>query len=112
MFELTESQRALQEAARKLAGRMINDAGSDPTQRLVHGFELCVTRKPGVRELGLLRKALDERLSQFKKDPESAARIISVGQAPIDSKLDSAELAAYTTIARMMLNLSEFITKG
>ena len=71
-----------------------------------------MARKPDVRELGLLRKALDGRLIQFKKAPESAVKIISVGQSPSDSNLDPAELAAYTTIARMMLNLSEFITKG
>lgn len=100
------------EAARKLAGRMIGEAGEAPGARIAHGFEICMARQPTERELGLLQKALKERLIQFKSDPESAAKLLSVGHSAHDAQIESAELAAYATLARMMLNLSEFITKG
>jgi hypothetical protein len=100
------------EAARKLAERMIQEGGVDPAERLVYGFELGMARKPSARELNLLRNALDARLTGFKNIPESAANVLSVGQSPYSSIIDSAELAAYATIGRMILNLSEFITKG
>ena len=100
------------EAARELAGRMIHEAPADPGRRIAHGFEICMARPPTDREAALLRAALDKRLAQFAADPDSAAKLLSVGQSSRDGNLDPAELAAYTTIARMMLNLSEFITKG
>ncbi|MFT5412177.1 MAG: hypothetical protein ACI9NC_004915, partial [Verrucomicrobiales bacterium] len=100
------------EAARKLAERMLHEAGPDPAQRLAHGFTLCMARQPTARELQLLRRALDERMVQFKADPAAAAPLLKVGQSPHDAKIDPAELAAYATVARIIMNLSEFITKG
>jgi hypothetical protein len=100
------------EAARKLAERMIHKSGSDPAKRIAYGFELCTARQPTEREAVLLRKALDDRLGQYRSDEEAAAKLLSVGQAPKDTNIEPAELAAYTTIARILMNLSEFITKG
>ena len=100
------------EAARKLAERVIKDGGDGPDDRIRRGFELCLSRQPTESELKLLRTALNEGLQRFKRDPETANKLLSVGQSPRDPSLDAAELAAYTTLARMLLNLSEFITKG
>ena len=60
----------------------------------------------------MLKSALDEHLAQYKATPESATKLLSVGQSPRHAEIDSAELAAYTTVARILLNLSEFVTKG
>ncbi len=100
------------EAARKLAERVIKRGGASPDERIRHGFKLCLSRQPTGRELKLLRKSLDEAALRFKGDAEAANKLVSVGQSPRDPSLDAAELAAYTTLARMLLNLSEFITKG
>ncbi|GAG09587.1 unnamed protein product, partial [marine sediment metagenome] len=45
-------------------------------------------------------------------DPEAAKKLLSVGMSPRDESLAIAEHAAYTQVARMLLNLSEFLTKG
>ena len=100
------------EAARMLARRMMREGGAEPAQRIAHGFQLCMARKPTARELQLLSKALAEHLMRFKGEPDAAADLLAVGQSPQDTTIDPVELAAYTTVARMLLNLSEFITKG
>jgi hypothetical protein len=100
------------EAARKLAERMIHESDADPDQRIAHGFQLCTARQPTERESALLRRALHDRLVQYQSDKDAAAKLLSIGQSTPDSAIDPAELAAYATIARMLLNLSEFITKG
>ncbi|MCP5113827.1 MAG: hypothetical protein GY953_23595 [bacterium] len=71
-----------------------------------------MARPPTAAESELLRDALSRCLAEFKNDTEAANKQLSVGQSPRDLKIEPAELAAYTTVARMMLNLSEFITKG
>ncbi|MEZ5325962.1 MAG: PSD1 and planctomycete cytochrome C domain-containing protein [Verrucomicrobiales bacterium] len=100
------------EAARKLAERIIHESGSDPARRIAYGFELCTARRPTEREAVLLRKALNERLSQYRASEAATAKLLSVGQSPNDPAIEPAELAAYTAIARILMNLSEFITKG
>ena len=100
------------EAARKLAERMILEGGEGKQERVALGFKLCVSRRPTERELQILLGSLDDELERFKGDPEAALKLVSVGQSKRDPALRVDELAAYTTVARMLLNLSEFITKG
>lgn len=100
------------EAARKLGERMIAETTGNPRQRLSFGFELCLSRQPEPDELKLLHNALEARLARFKSDPEAAKKLLAVGESPVSDQIDRAELAAYTTVARIILNLSEFITKG
>ena len=99
------------EAARKLAERMIHETTADPAARITHGFGLCTAREPTAAELSLLKKALVESSERYKSDPDAAAKILTVGESPHDTRIPPVELAAYTDLARMMLNLSEFITK-
>jgi hypothetical protein len=59
----------------------------------------------------VLRETFDRRLVAFKAKPEAAAKLLSAGESPVDERLDKPELAAYATIAGMILNLDETITK-
>lgn len=100
------------EAARKLGERMILEAPrEEPAMRLRHGFQLCFSRQPKSTELDLLRKTLESRLSDFRKHPEAAAKLLAVGQSAVNDQIDHDELAAWTSVARVLLNLSEFVTK-
>jgi hypothetical protein len=51
-------------------------------------------------------------MAHYKADGEAAKSLLSVGALPGNKQLNAAEHAAYTAIARMLLNLSETITKG
>lgn len=100
------------EAARKLAERILAGDASGPLVRISRGFELCLSRPPDPEELKFLHEALRERQAFFAADIEAAKKLLSVGASTIAADVDAAELAAYTTVARIILNLSEFITKG
>jgi len=63
-------------------------------------------------ELALLQKALADQLAHFQANPEAEAKLLAVGHSPRDADLKAEELAAYANVARMLVNLSEFITKG
>lgn len=100
------------EAARKLGERMVLEAPkADPTSRLTYGFELCFSRPPGPKELQLLLNAYQTQLADFKADPESAKQLLTVGQSSTNNQINSVELAAWSSVARILLNLSEFITR-
>ena len=101
------------EASRKLAERMMRDAPPDATidDRLTWAFRLATAHAPAPEELKVLRETFDRRLAAFNKSPDTAKKLLAIGESPRDPKLNEPELAAYTTVASMLLNLDEVITK-
>jgi hypothetical protein len=100
------------EAARLLGRRMLKEGGGTIESRITFGFGLATARIPNASELAGLRAAFDARLLQYQNDPAAAEKLLSVGAMPRDLSIDVAEHAAYTQVARVLLNLSEFLTKG
>jgi hypothetical protein len=98
------------EAARHLAGRMLVSADND-TKRIRNGFQRCHTRLPTQQELFVLLAELNARRNRYKSASESAKQLLSVGESEVDASLPPTELAAWTSVARVMMNLSEFVTK-
>ena len=99
------------EASRKLAERVMRERRGGADERIALAFRLVVARGPTPREAALLREALASYLDDYKANPEAAARYLSQGESPRDAELDASELAAYSTLASMMLNMDETITK-
>jgi len=100
------------EAARKLAERSIKEAGPDPQGRLDFAFRLATGRAPDDAERAILRKTLDTMLAEYRTDTSGAKALLEVGASPSDPSIAASELAAYTAVANMILNMDEVITKG
>jgi len=98
------------EASRKLAERVMHDRAS-PDERVVQEFRLVTARPPTAQEMTVLREALANYLSDYKRDPAAARKFVSQGESSRDEKLDVSELAAYSALASLMLNIDETITK-
>jgi mono/diheme cytochrome c family protein len=99
------------EAARALAQRALLEGGKDEKSRLTYAFRLATARTPTGKEVDVLRRLLDGRLGTYRKDRQAAMKLLSVGESPRDRRLDPAEHAAWTTVASVILNLDETITK-
>ena len=99
------------EASRGLAERMLIEGGPSSSERIRLAFQLATARTPSERELKTLMVGLEKRLVTFQADPESAAKLLNVGEKKPASGLDPAELAAYTITASVILNLDETVTK-
>ncbi len=99
------------EAARGLAERMMNEAGSQPEQRVALGFRLATARPPDPEEVSVLIQQYDAQLAECRKNPEAALKVINTGESKPDESLDPVELAAWTMVANVILNLDETITK-
>jgi hypothetical protein len=56
-------------------------------------------------------RGYDYYRTRFEADPAAALKLVSEGDAPRDPSLDVPQLAAYTNIASLMLNLDEAVTK-
>ena len=99
------------EASRVLAERMLHEGGVTPEERIAYGFRRAVARRPNQAEMKVLADGLQRRLAKYQHDPEAARKLLAVGDAKSDPKLDPAELAAYTMTASAILNLDETITR-
>ncbi|QDT97157.1 PSD1 and planctomycete cytochrome C domain-containing protein [Gimesia aquarii] len=99
------------EAARKLAERMLIEGGSHVDGQIKYGFRLVTARNPSKAELAVFREAYDTDLKNYTNDQAAAIRLLQVGDSSFDTKLNTARLAAYTSLARLFLNLDEAITK-
>ena len=51
-------------------------------------------------------------MTRYQKDPQSAAKVLRVGEAPVRQGLAEPELAAYTLIANLLLNLDETVMRN
>jgi hypothetical protein len=99
------------EAARLVAERIIKEGGSTPEARIAYAFRLATGRVPNTTESRILSDSFHHALDRFQTTPESAAEYLNVGEYTRDQKLDVKELAAYTTVSSLILNLDETITR-
>jgi hypothetical protein len=95
------------EAARALAARTLKEASASvPAERATLAFRLCTARRPQPAELLPLLSFEEAQLERFKADPVAARAV--AGTAP---PAEAAELAAWTMVANVLLNLDETLTK-
>jgi hypothetical protein len=100
------------EAARALATRVLREGGGDADARIAWAWREVLARKANPEEHATLRALLDKHLAQFRAEPDAAGRYLKVGRFPVPAGLDAAELAAWTDVARALLNLHETITRS
>jgi hypothetical protein len=99
------------EAARAFAERTLSLRASSDESRLSAAFQAATARRPRPEELAILTRGLEDQKGRFGRDPEAARVFTSDGESRSDQRLDPCELAAYTAMAQLILNLDETITK-
>ncbi len=95
------------EAAQSLAKRMLSQADATPAQRVAFGFMACLAREPNEQESQSLVTLYESELSHFTKEPAAATAMCG----GVVEGVDSAQLAAWTVVANVLLNLDEMVTK-
>ena len=98
------------EAARVFAERVIRSSGSE-RKRVRTAFIEATGRSPRGVEMNVLLAKLGELRETYKADPESAKKLVSVGDSKHDEKLPVEDVAAYAGLCNLILNLDEVITK-
>ena len=99
------------EAARFLAARMLTQGGDTAAGRINLAFRLATGRFPDPQERAVLVEAAQEALADYRQHSGQATALLAVGASRSDPRLNPSELAAWTTVASIILNLDETITK-
>jgi hypothetical protein len=100
------------EAARHLAYRMLHEGGASDADRLRFGFRLVTARVPAEDECAILVQNLEAQRSLFRANDEAARKATSVGESPVPDDVPRDELAAFTMVANLLLNLDEAVTRN
>jgi len=99
------------EAARVFAERIVREGGKADAERLAFAFRQALSRIPTSREQEILISLRKKHLDEYLEAKEAADQLLSIGDRPKPNDIDSAELAAWTSVARVILNLPESIIR-
>ena len=106
---------AMIEMARALGNRILKKNFTDDNHRLKYAFQLCLTRPPSSQELAQLRRYLNQQREIFQADPKNAQLVAGNTAKDQSGKSDHlhsvSEAASWACVARVLMNLDEFITR-
>lgn len=100
------------EAARTFAARILQECHGTPEQRITWAWQQVLQRDPRADEMKTITALFRQHLADYQKDPGAAAELLKTGLAPTPAGLDKCELAAWTHVSRVLLNLHETITRS
>ena len=100
------------EAAGALARRIVREAGPVARARVRFGLHLCLCRNPEPEQIEPLIALFDAEYQRFQSDPQAAANLSDATPESRPEGTSAAELAAWTTVANVLLNLDGVLTKG
>jgi len=98
------------EASQALARKMAAD-GKEKSDRIKLGVKLCLSRDPSDREVERLTRLYDDSYSRFAGDAEKAKKLATDPLGPAPAGADLADLAAWTVVANVLLNLDETLMR-
>jgi hypothetical protein len=100
------------EASRAFAERIMKEGGTETAARLAWGFRAATGRHPSADELEILSANFNKQLERYRGNEAAAKQVIAVGESKRDEALPPDELAAFTLVANLILNLDEVVTKN
>ncbi len=99
------------EAARVFAERVVREGGTSDAERLQFAYRVCLSREVHPAEARMLTALLQKHKAQYTADAKAAAELLSIGQRQTPGGMNKAELAAWTSVTRVLLNLHETIVR-
>jgi hypothetical protein len=90
---------------------MIKEGGKDAEERIIFGFRAATARRPSPQEIKIMTDTLEDMLQTYEQDTGATQALLKVGESAIPEGLKEPELAAYTAVANVLLNLNEAITR-
>jgi hypothetical protein len=99
------------EASQALARLIVAQADKEPRARATHAFRLCLGRPPQEEEVSRLVRLYEQSLARLRPQPEQARKLAADPLGPPPQGADVVELAAWTVVGNVLLNLDEMLMK-
>jgi hypothetical protein len=99
------------EAAQSLARFTMKDGGKTTAERATYAFRRCLVRPPQEAELNRLVKLFDDVKEALARDERKANQLATMPIGAVPKGMDVAEVAAWTVVGNVILNLDETLKK-
>jgi hypothetical protein len=99
------------EAARVFAQRVITEVDGTTDDRIYQAFLQATARPPRPEEMQVLKRRYENSLVAFQADAVAASELVRVGEFAVDERLELRELAAFTTVTSLIMNLDEMLNQ-
>jgi hypothetical protein len=99
------------EAAQALARRMVAEGGTSPQDRCAFALRLALSRPASAEQVAPLVALFQSELAHYQRNAEAAVQMASQPLGPIPPGQNAAELAAWTVVSNVVLNLDGVLTK-
>ncbi|MBL8798349.1 MAG: DUF1553 domain-containing protein, partial [Planctomycetia bacterium] len=99
------------EAAQALARKTVKDGGPTVESKVKFAFQQCLTRPPQEQETKRLMTLFEQTREKFSKNPKEATVLATEPLGPLPAGADPAEMAAWTVVGNVLLNLDEMFLK-
>jgi hypothetical protein len=100
------------EAAQALARRIVREGGTTPEDRARFGLTLCLCRPPKPEQVATLVELFRSEQARYRNDIPAATALATDPLGPLPKGMDPADVAAWTTVANILLNLDGVLMKG
>ncbi|MBC7856028.1 MAG: DUF1553 domain-containing protein, partial [Pirellulaceae bacterium] len=109
---VTMNDPAYVEASQALARRIMKEGGATPQERAAFALKLCLVRPPSQPQIDSLLALYQSELAHFQSDAAAAKKLATDPLGPAPEGMSEAELAAWTVVANVVLNLDGVMMKG
>jgi hypothetical protein len=89
----------------------MRQAPADPHGQIRWVYRRVLGRDPDTAAAEALRALYDAHAARYRDQRNEAERVVTIGNAPMAADLDVSQLAAFTSVCRVLLNLHETITR-
>lgn len=99
------------EVARVFAARILSEGGESITDRINWAYQRVLSRMPQPQELEIMTHLYEKHQAEYTANLDAAGALVATGEAPVTEDIAPDQLAAWTSVARVILNLHETITR-
>lgn len=100
------------EISQALGRRIYKEGGATPRSRIEYGLKLSLIRPAQAEQIAPLLKLYKSELKYYQSHPEEAAKLLENQLNPLPAEYNKSELAAWTVIANVLLNMDGVLSKG
>jgi hypothetical protein len=108
---VTLNDPAFVEMAQALARRIVREGGATPRDRAAFGLRLCLARPPRDEQVAEIVSLFERELENYRNDSTAAQQIAADPIGPVPIGIDASELAAWTVVSNVLLNLDSVLSK-
>jgi hypothetical protein len=108
---VTLNDPAYLEMAQALGRRIVKEGGTTTEARIRYALQLALARPPGKEQVIPLLDLYAQETARYKADPASAKKLATEPLGPLPAGAEPAEMAAWTVVANVLLNMDAVLTQ-